>query len=140
MLNQVETTVVQNMSKMQYFRDEAEMMNVKDALLFNTENISKLYTRVNQLDAETLEAKRKHRINVIHLARMKTDCKYMDSRIVDLKDEINQTMMKKFGMVVSLDDLEEAILSKMVYDMRANVDDVKNQYDHRINDEKVTNL
>lgn len=122
---------------MQHFRDESGLTDIHDALLFSTETISQLHARVGQIDSEALEAKRKHRINVIHLSRLKTDCKFMDTQILNLKEEISEAMMKKFGMVVSLDELEEAILSKMVFDMRKNVNDIKAQYAHRIAQEKV---
>jgi cilia- and flagella-associated protein 44 len=84
------------------------------------------------LALETLETKRKHRVNVNHLARMNTDIKFMEQQIVDLKEEINGTMMKKFGRIVDLDELEETILRRMVYEMRANVNDVKKEYAHKI--------
>jgi cilia- and flagella-associated protein 44 len=63
---------------------------------------------------------------------MNTDIKFMEQQIVDLKDEINGTMMKKFGRIVDLDELEETILRQMVYNMRANVDEVKKEYARKI--------
>lgn len=131
MLNQVETLVILNMNQMQYFRNEDEFKDIANTLLFNNNIVAKLYSRVAQIAAETLEANRKHRVNVIHLARMKTDCKFMESEIVELREQINQTMIKKFGRVVDLDELEEAVLKRFVYDMKANCDNIRKDYDKK---------
>uniref|UniRef100_A0A182N7M8 Cilia- and flagella-associated protein 44 n=1 Tax=Anopheles dirus TaxID=7168 RepID=A0A182N7M8_9DIPT len=130
-LNDIDTLVIVKMDQMQYFRTETEFHDVENSLLFNREALLKLYARVDQLAAETLETKRKHRVNVVHLARMKTDIKYMRQQLVSLKEEINETMMKKFGRVIDLDELEETILRQYTFEMRANLDDVKRSYDER---------
>lgn len=137
MLNQVETLVILNMNQMQYFRNEDEFKDIANTLLFNNRIVTKLYSRVAQIAAETLEANRKHRVNVIHLARMKTDCKFMEAEIVELREQINQTMFKKFGLIVDLDELEEAVLKRFAYDMKANCDHIRKDYDKKRNDYKV---
>jgi hypothetical protein len=85
---------------------------------------------------ETIETKRKHRANVMHLSRMKTDVKFMEKVIQDLKAELNEAMIKKFGRIINLDDLEETILRKFAFEMRANLDEVKRGYAEKINDYK----
>ncbi|KFB51082.1 AGAP006735-PA-like protein [Anopheles sinensis] len=130
-LNDIDTLVIVKMDQMQYFRTETEFHDVEHSLLFNREALLKLYARVDQLAAETLETKRRHRVNVVHLARMKTDIKYMRQQLVTLREEINETMMKKFGRVIDLDELEETILRQYTFEMRANLDDVKKNYDER---------
>uniref|UniRef100_A0A182T366 Uncharacterized protein n=1 Tax=Anopheles maculatus TaxID=74869 RepID=A0A182T366_9DIPT len=62
---------------------------------------------------------------------MKTDIKFMRQQLVSLKEEINETMMKKFGRVIDLDELEETILRQYTFEMRANLDDVKKSYEER---------
>lgn len=59
---------------------------------------------------------------------MKTDCKYMEKQIHDLEETYNEEMIKKFGMKVNLDDMEEGILRKMVYDIRATTVDIQKEY------------
>nr|XP_029730533.1 LOW QUALITY PROTEIN: cilia- and flagella-associated protein 44-like [Aedes albopictus] len=135
-LNDIDTLVILKMDQMQYFRTEIEFYDIENSLLFNNEKLMKLYARVGQLAMETLETKRKHRINVVHLARMRTDIKYMDQQIIVLRDEINQAMIKKFGRIINLDELEETILRKFAFEMRANMDDVKKSYAERTRDLK----
>uniref|UniRef100_A0AAG5DEX7 Uncharacterized protein n=1 Tax=Anopheles atroparvus TaxID=41427 RepID=A0AAG5DEX7_ANOAO len=130
-LNDIDTLVIVKMDQMQYFRIETEFHDVEHSLLFNREALLKLYARVEQLAAETLETKRRHRVNVVHLARMKTDIKYMRQQLVALREQIGQTMVKKFGRVIDLDELEETILRQYTFEMRANLDDVKKNYDER---------
>lgn len=77
---------------------------------------------------------------MIHLARMNTDCKYMEKLIAELKDSAQETMQKKFGVMLKLDDLEETILKKFVYNHRANVDDLHTEYRRRATELKVTIL
>ncbi|XP_062543886.1 cilia- and flagella-associated protein 44 [Armigeres subalbatus] len=136
-LNDIDTLVILKMDQMQYFRTETEFYDIENSLLFNNEKLMKLYARVSQLAMETLETKRKHRINVVHLARMRTDIKYMDQQIIVLREEINQAMIKKFGRVINLDELEETILRKFAFEMRANMDDVKKSYAERTRDLKI---
>ncbi|XP_055535978.1 cilia- and flagella-associated protein 44 isoform X2 [Wyeomyia smithii] len=131
-LNDINTLVILKMDQLQYFRTEAEFYDIENSLLFNNEKLMKLYARVGQLAMETLETKRKHRINVVHLARMRTDIKYMDQQIIELKENIVEAMIKKFGRVINLDELEETILRKFAFEMRANMDDVKKSYAERI--------
>lgn len=141
MLNDVDTVVVLKMDQMQYFKNQEEFESIENTLLFNNHNVTRLYSRVGKLALETIEAKRNHRINVIHLAKMKTDIKFMEKQIVDLREAVNQAMLKKFGRIVDLNDVEETILSRFAFEMqleiRANCDDIKRQYFNKINELKV---
>jgi hypothetical protein len=141
LLNEVETIVLLKMDQLQYFKNQDEFVNISNTLLFNNQNVTRLYSRVGKLALETIEAKRSHRINVIHLAKMKTDIKFMEKQIVDLKDGVNQAMLKKFGRIVDLNDVEETILRRFAFEMqieiRANADDIKKQYVNKINELKV---
>lgn len=49
-------------------------------------------------------------------------------------------MIKKFGRIVNLDELEETILRRFAYEMRSNVDDIKSEYTAKINEVKVKHL
>lgn len=140
MLNSVNTVVCLKMDQMQYFKNQAEFEDVNNTLLFNNHNVVKLYSRVGKLALETIEAKRKHRINVIHLAKMKTDIKVMEKQISDLKEGTSQAMLKKFGRVIDLNEVEETILRRFAFEMqvemRANAEDIKRQYADKINELK----
>lgn len=143
LLNDVDTIVLLKMDQLQYFKSQDEFINISNTLLFNNHNVTRLYSRVGKLALETIEAKRSHRINVIHLAKMKTDIKFMEKQIVDLRDGVNQAMLKKFGRIVDLNDVEETILRRFAFEMqieiRANTDDIKKQYVNKINELKVRN-
>lgn len=144
MLNGVNTVVCLKMDQMQYFKNQTEFENIGNTLLFNNQNVTKLYARVGKLALETIEAKRKHRINVIHLAKMKTDIKFMEKQIADLKDGTSQAMLKKFGRVIDLNEVEETILRRFAFElqveMRANAEDIKRQYFNKINELKKTKI
>uniref|UniRef100_A0A182SMS0 Cilia- and flagella-associated protein 44 n=1 Tax=Anopheles maculatus TaxID=74869 RepID=A0A182SMS0_9DIPT len=56
-LNDIDTLIIVKMDQMQYFRTETEFHDVENSLLFNREALLKLYARVDQLAAETLETK-----------------------------------------------------------------------------------
>uniref|UniRef100_A0A336MUJ4 CSON006942 protein n=1 Tax=Culicoides sonorensis TaxID=179676 RepID=A0A336MUJ4_CULSO len=135
-LNSIETVVILKMDQIQFFKDANELGNIEDTLLFSNSNVTKLYARIGELALETLEVKRKHRVNVVHLSRMKADIKFMEQRILELKEEINSAMMKKFGRIIDLDELEEAILRRFVFEMSTNKEDVKQEYAIKINEIK----
>lgn len=52
-----------------------------------------------------------------------------------LKNEIKQKIMDKFGQKVSLTELYETILRRMVYDIKANINETTMQFSKRINGE-----
>lgn len=54
-----------------------------------------------------------------------------------LKNEIKQKIMDKFGRNVSLTELYETILRRMVYDIRANLNETTMQFNKRINGELI---
>lgn len=141
LLNDVDTVVMLKMDQMQYFKNNEEFIDIDNTLLFNKQNVLRLYSRVNKLADETIEAKRSHRINVVHLAKMKTDIQLMEKQIVDLKDSVNQAMLKKFGRVIDLNEVEETILRRFAFEMqieiRSNAEDIKKQYFNKINELKV---
>ena len=140
MLNDIDTLVMLKLDQMQYFKNQEEFEDIGNTFLFDHHNVTKLYSRVSQLAIETIEAKRKHRINLIHLAKMKTDIKHMEKQITDLKEATNQAMLKKFGRIINLDEVQETILRRFAFEMqiemRTNVDDIKKQYNTKINDLK----
>lgn len=143
-LNEVNTVVCLKMDQMQYFKNPSEFVDINNTLLFNNHNVTKLYSRVGKIALETIEAKRKHRINVIHLAKMKTDIKFMEKQITDLKEETSQAMLKKFGRVIDLNEVEETILRRFAFEMqvemRANAEDIKRQYINKINELKKSKI
>lgn len=59
---------------------------------------------------------------------MTTDCKYMMRTIDSLRESINELLIQKFGSVVDIDDVEEAYLKKLVYDLRMSQTDIKSLY------------
>ncbi|KAM7351532.1 cilia- and flagella-associated protein 44 isoform 2-T2 [Cochliomyia hominivorax] len=122
-LNKVYVSVILHMHQIQHFRDGEDFRDLRKAVLFDSTIIMDLQERVDQLNLETLETKRLHRINIVHLRRMNTDIKFMRSEITRLEEEIRQEMMKKFGMVIDLDELEEEVLRKYVFDLETTAED-----------------
>ncbi|GAB0093262.1 uncharacterized protein DMENIID0001_083410 [Sergentomyia squamirostris] len=135
LLNEVKTVVVLRMDQLQYFRG-SDFESVQKTLLFTNENVAKLYARVGQLAVETTDAKRKHRVNIVHLSRLKTDCHSMENEIAQLKMDIKSAMIKKFGMTVNLDELQEAVLRRLVYEIRLNVDSIAEDFDRKAAEQK----
>lgn len=110
------------MHQIQHFREGEDFRDLRKAVLFDSSIIMDLQERVDQLNMETLETKRLHRINIVHLRRMNTDIKFMRLEITRLEEEIRQEMMKKFGMVINLDELEEEVLRKYVFELETTAE------------------
>ena len=56
----------------------------------------------------------------------------MTERIRLLKEDISECMYRKFNGKVNLDELEEAILRRLVAEMRTSLGDVKKEYENKI--------
>lgn len=69
------------------------------------------------------------RVNLIHLQRMRTDCKHMAWSIEQLKDKVKETMMIKFGNLIDVDELEEVNLRCFVTNLRMSQIDIKSLYE-----------
>lgn len=125
-LNAIDTLIVLRLDQLQYFKDEREFEeDIAKTLLVKRSNLMQLYARVGELSAETLVISRSHRVNIVLLSRLKSDCHYMEQQIQTLKDQIKDTMIKKFGMPVDLDELQEALLTKLLFEIRLHVDEVE---------------
>lgn len=105
------------MHQIQHFRENEDFRDLRNVVLFDSTVIVDLQKRVDQLNLESLETRRLHRINIVHLRRMNTDIKFMRSEINRLEEKIRQEMTKKFGMIVNLDELEEEVLRKYVFEL-----------------------
>ncbi|GJQ65650.1 hypothetical protein Trydic_g7740 [Trypoxylus dichotomus] len=136
-LNQVVCTLVLKLHQLQHLLTDACVNNVKDTLIFSKSTLSKLYRRVGQLQMETLQQKDKHKLNVNHLARMKTDCKTMENRIYRLNNTIAESMKKKFGKVVDLDEVQEALIKKLIFDLRMSMLDISTMFEDELHMWKV---
>lgn len=107
-------------------------------LLFKKPALMRLYARVGELASETAEIKRKHRVNIVLLSRLKSDCHYLEQLETALKDEIKDSMVKKFGMPINLDELQEALLKRLLFEIRLNVDDVELEFRQKVADHKTS--
>ncbi|KAH8333140.1 hypothetical protein KR074_006765, partial [Drosophila pseudoananassae] len=122
-INKVKISVVLRMDQIQHFYEGNDYRDLSKAVLFNADMLVELRRRADQLHEETLATKRWHRINFIHLRRMNTDIKFMRFEITRLEEEIRQAMMKKFGIVVNLDELEEEVLRRYIFDLETTAED-----------------
>lgn len=74
----------------------------------------------------------------MHLARMKTDCNFMNNQILHLKEKTVTVMMKKFGAVVDLDEMEESILKKFLLNAQGSVEAIDKEYEKKANELRVS--
>lgn len=68
----------------------------------------------------------------MHLQRMNVDCKHMEAEIHRLKSSIRQEMIKKFGREVSLNTLYEAVLRRMIYDIKIGLTEMVPAFESQI--------
>lgn len=122
-VNKVHISAILRMDQLQHFYDGDDYRDLSKAILFDADMLVDLRRRADQLSEETLATKRWHRINFIHLRRMNTDIKFMRFEITRLEEEIRQAMMKKFGIIVNLDELEEEVLRRYIFDLETNAED-----------------
>lgn len=63
---------------------------------------------------------------------MKLECETMKKELASLKEQIQTEMQQKFGQQVSLVNLYEAVLRRLVYDVKANTGNIIKFYDEKI--------
>lgn len=73
----------------------------------------------------------------MHLQRMNVDCKHMETEIHRLKSSIKQEMIKKFGREVSLNALYEAVLRRMIYDIKVGLTEMVPVFESQIKCKKA---
>lgn len=61
----------------------------------------------------------------------------MEEYICELNRDLQQAMVKKFGMSVNLDELQETILNRFAFMLRSNFDDIKKEYAKKLEELKV---
>lgn len=139
-MNKVHVAVILHMHQLQHFREGEDYHDLSKAVLFDSTLLLDLQGRVDQLKVETLETKRLHRINIVHLRRMNTDLKFMRTEITRLEELIRQEMMKKFGMVIDLDELEEEVLRKYVFELETTAEDELHLLEIEMKKKRVSRL
>ncbi|KAH0534340.1 hypothetical protein KQX54_003166 [Cotesia glomerata] len=130
-LNEIHVTVILKLHQLQHVKGD-DLEKIRDCVVFDKSKLSQLYTRVGELQQDTTDQKIKHKKNRQHLHRVEIDCDYMESEIKRLKEEIKQEMIQKFGREVSLTSLYEAVLRRMVYDVKADMKEMIKSYDKEI--------
>ncbi|XP_031357853.1 cilia- and flagella-associated protein 44-like [Photinus pyralis] len=146
-INLVATTVVLKLNQLQHLVSSNQSSKVGDVLLFSKDTLSNLYDRVGQLHNETMKQKSKHKGNITHMTRMRTDCKHMNKHIAELKAQIKELMIIKFGQVVDVEDVEETSIKAMMFGSPlANIDDLEESalrkmvFELRVSQEQVDKL
>ncbi|XP_057334477.1 cilia- and flagella-associated protein 44 isoform X2 [Microplitis mediator] len=134
-LNEIDVTVILKLHQLQHI-DNDSLVKISDCVVFDRTQLSRLYTRVGELQQETTDQKIKHKKNRQHLHRVEIDCDYMESEIKRLKEEIKKEMIQKFGKEISLTSLYEAVLRRMIYNIKADIKEMIKSYDKEINEAK----
>ncbi|XP_036151277.1 cilia- and flagella-associated protein 44 [Monomorium pharaonis] len=131
-LNDVDVTVLMDLHQLQYFEESQIPSKVRNCVVFDKKKLSKLYARIQELYEETLELHVKHKQTQTHLQKIKLDCNHMRVNNKNLKNEIKLQIMNKFGQNVSLNKLYETILRRIVYDIKANLNETTAYFIKRI--------
>ncbi|XP_034669320.1 cilia- and flagella-associated protein 44 [Drosophila subobscura] len=121
-INKVKLSAILRMDQLQHFYEGDDYRDLSKAILFDANMLLDLRRRADKLNEETLATRRWHRINIVHLRRMNTDIKFMRYEITRLEEEIKQAMMKKFGLIIQLDELEEEVLRRYVFDLETTAE------------------
>lgn len=111
------------MSQIQHFREDEDYHDISKSVLFDADRLCELKTRASVLEEETIKTQHVYRRNVVHLRRMKVDLKFMALEAKRLETAINEEMLRKFGIIVNLDELEEEVLRKYIFDLETTADE-----------------
>ncbi|XP_029161342.1 cilia- and flagella-associated protein 44 isoform X2 [Nylanderia fulva] len=131
-LNDVDVTVIMKLHQLQYFEKSEIPFKLHDCIVFDKNRLSRLYARIQELQEETLELHAKHKRARMHLQRIKLDCNHMRINNNNLKNEIKLKIINKFGQNISLNKLYETILRRMMYDIKANLNEITMYFTKRI--------
>ncbi|VEN34308.1 unnamed protein product [Callosobruchus maculatus] len=110
MMNQVKCVTILNAS--QICDLNLDNFNIDDYLVFSSRRLSELYKRVGELQYEDYQQKSTHDIYLKHLCRMKKDLNYMKSKKKVLKNDYQRIMKEQFGKEIDLHEIELAIIKK----------------------------
>lgn len=61
----------------------------------------------------------------------------MNTAIAQLHSEVNDKMVKKFGMKIDFDEMEESVLTRLLLNQTSKVDDAANDQEKEIRKLKV---
>lgn len=61
----------------------------------------------------------------MQLNQIKSTCSKMNNAITQLRNEVNDKMVKKFGMKIDFDEMEETVLTRLLMKQTKKCDDAK---------------
>lgn len=64
----------------------------------------------------------------MHLHRMKVDVRFMRDRLKSLREQIEEAQYRKFGCVVDMTELEQALLKRFIWDLRSSADEIRAEF------------
>lgn len=59
---------------------------------------------------------------------MVVDVRYMRERLKTLKEQIEEAQYRKFGCVVDMTELEQALLKRFIWDLRSSADEIRAEF------------
>ncbi|CAG2058060.1 unnamed protein product [Timema podura] len=127
-LNEVDCVVQISLDQIQNIDGEHGFLHIKDTLIFSKKALSQIQARPKELERERGQLKEWHQLNRKHLHRLNSDCLNMQAEIAHLNQEIKECMENKFGGVIELDVVEEALLRRLIADMKSHISDMKRDY------------
>ncbi|KAG8249963.1 cilium-dependent cell motility [Homalodisca vitripennis] len=140
-LNDIESVVVLNLSQFRHFETPSlpEEGLVQNPLVFHNEILCTLAGRVNELEKETEQEQTKIRQLKALMQRLEARRKEMKKIKANMKKAIDGEILKKFGELIDVDDMEEAVLKKMVAQARTDymVQQIRRKYDKIVAEEKT---
>ncbi|XP_050529601.1 cilia- and flagella-associated protein 44 isoform X2 [Daktulosphaira vitifoliae] len=125
-LNDVETTIILNKNQM----NEAKVLS-KSVLLYGNimQNIT---TRVSTLEKERKDVKESYKKLILHSKRLRIDLHHMEENYKKYQIAIKDVMMKKFKMLINLDNMEMTVIKYMITKAKYNASDLKEQFNKEI--------
>ncbi|XP_068986815.1 cilia- and flagella-associated protein 44 isoform X3 [Bombus flavifrons] len=120
-LNEINVTVILKLHQLQHILDSGCTASIQNCIVFNKKELANLYARVGELQDETYNLEETRKKNEVHLKRIKLDLKYMETQNKRLKEHIKEKMIQKFGCKVSLINLYQTILQRLIYDTKIDV-------------------
>lgn len=130
-------STILRMDQLQHFREGEDFRDVSNAILFDADMLVNLRRRAEQLADETNATRRWHRINFVHMKRMMRDVKFMRFEITRLEEEIKDAQMKRFGLIINLDDLEEEVLRRYIFELETSAEEEMRLLEQELQERRV---